>query len=669
MKKFAAEEEKTFHLHLLYSFVFFIDGFMLNPLQWVVRKGKGCICVNCTNASHGVNSPGSPNIWILSPSDEHPDECPPVYYGDAFQCFIHQIWQLCITYPQVLLHQHVDDIDSAFRHILCHLDLAVTFTYVLEAFLIVPVGQMFGSQSAPSFFCQSLDLHAYVATCVSLSAYPHPAILDAMETHAALETVVAQSIADSKNPILSAQEKVSFTNSSFVDDNGMVDLICHISMALHQSVVSATSSMVSLALIGGVIALLRASLRCSSQQSLNGLVLRLIVINCLSHGLTTSALNCLTWSLVSFVTQQAMTFIVQPLLPRSLLPSLENCNQPALWPLGVPIWHFLSWSCCASPFIILWLRAFLSNIGSATARCTLVVNNMASLMPLIAQFLDNDEDPTSVELSRHPHGSQKPHSHALVWCQLCWHWRMVSHLWHHVACYASGSCWSGFSHEEVASFPRCTFGCQEQRLAHQPSGIPWNHYQHLASFGSRTIPSFLHHRSHPGAVGRQYNCLVLVLSHISHPKMNCFNLGHILLPPFLCLLISRTPECNPIISKESGTMKRTVSVAQDDGVIPLWEAMCDHHSRLVTCWICLLPHELFVTLAQLLGSSVTEETLIQKTDKAADSRCQYFGQVARDPATYSPVYSPCNQSRRHSSYCCLPWFALPWQHSKWNGSQ
>ena len=34
---------------------------MLSPLQWVVRKGKGRICVDCTNVSRGVNSPGSPN--------------------------------------------------------------------------------------------------------------------------------------------------------------------------------------------------------------------------------------------------------------------------------------------------------------------------------------------------------------------------------------------------------------------------------------------------------------------------------------------------------------------------------------------------------------------------------------------------------------------------------
>ena len=53
----------------------------------------------------------------------------------------------------------------------------------------------------------------------------------------------------------------------------------------------------------------------------------------------------------------------------------------------------------------------------------------------------------------------------------------------------------------------------------------------------------------------------------------------------------------------------------DNGVIPSWEAMYDHHSHLVTCQICLLQCELLVTLVQLLGSNVTEEALIQKTTK------------------------------------------------------
>ena len=54
-----------------------------------------------------------------------------------------------------------------------------------------------------------------------------------MEMHAALDTPLAPAVADSKNPVLSSQEQASFTDSSFVDDNGVVDLIRRIASALH----------------------------------------------------------------------------------------------------------------------------------------------------------------------------------------------------------------------------------------------------------------------------------------------------------------------------------------------------------------------------------------------------------------------------------------------------
>jgi hypothetical protein len=44
--KFAAEEEKTFHIHLPRFLIWFINGLFLAPLQWTVRKGKGRICVD-----------------------------------------------------------------------------------------------------------------------------------------------------------------------------------------------------------------------------------------------------------------------------------------------------------------------------------------------------------------------------------------------------------------------------------------------------------------------------------------------------------------------------------------------------------------------------------------------------------------------------------------------
>jgi hypothetical protein len=78
--KFAKEEEKSFHIHLPRFLVYFLPGLMLNLLQWALRKGKGRICVDCTNGPDGPDTPGSANTWIPSPSPDNANECPPVFY-------------------------------------------------------------------------------------------------------------------------------------------------------------------------------------------------------------------------------------------------------------------------------------------------------------------------------------------------------------------------------------------------------------------------------------------------------------------------------------------------------------------------------------------------------------------------------------------------------------
>jgi hypothetical protein len=161
--KFATEEAKTFHLHLPRFFLWFIPGLFLAPLQWAMRKGKGRICVDCTKTA-GPDMSGSINTYIDKPGIADADECPPVYYGNAFMRFLIQLWRMRLSCPLTDILQHSDDIDSAFRRILYHPDLAIAFAYVFSNFLIIPVGQVFGSRSAPSFFSLTSDLRAYIAT-------------------------------------------------------------------------------------------------------------------------------------------------------------------------------------------------------------------------------------------------------------------------------------------------------------------------------------------------------------------------------------------------------------------------------------------------------------------------------------------------------------------------
>ena len=54
--------------------------------------------------------------------------------------------------------------------------MAIMFAYIFGSFLIIPVGQVFGSRSAPSFFSLTSDIWADLATtgCLVENYNLHP---------------------------------------------------------------------------------------------------------------------------------------------------------------------------------------------------------------------------------------------------------------------------------------------------------------------------------------------------------------------------------------------------------------------------------------------------------------------------------------------------------------
>jgi hypothetical protein len=240
-KKFAKEEEKSFHIHFPRFLCYFLVGLMLNPIQWEWQKGKGRICVDSTNGNNGPDTKSSPNTHIPKPSADNADECPPVYYMTAFLRLLVNIWRLRITFPLLDILLHADDIEAAFRRILYHPDMAVVFAYCFGAFLIVPVGQVFGSRSAPSFFSMASDIRADVATTSDLyTQYP---LLDLVKDIVLPEPPapadLTPAIADPLNPPMTEHEKQNFNNDSFVDDNGVSAVASNIVPALQQSLLAA----------------------------------------------------------------------------------------------------------------------------------------------------------------------------------------------------------------------------------------------------------------------------------------------------------------------------------------------------------------------------------------------------------------------------------------------
>jgi hypothetical protein len=94
--KFVKEEDKSFHTHFPRFIIWFLPGLVLAPLQWVTRKGKGRICVDCTN---GPNISGSANTSIPKPNVTNMAECPPVFYQHSFARHLRCRWRSRITYP------------------------------------------------------------------------------------------------------------------------------------------------------------------------------------------------------------------------------------------------------------------------------------------------------------------------------------------------------------------------------------------------------------------------------------------------------------------------------------------------------------------------------------------------------------------------------------------
>jgi hypothetical protein len=232
--KFAAEEAKSFHLILPRFLTSFLPGLFISPLQWEVRKGKGLICVDCTNAPNPI---GAPNSTIPKPSVDNADECPPVYYSNAFQRHLVRLWRMRMARPEDDILQHCGDIDSAFRRILYHPDLG--------PFVIIPVGMVFGARNAPSYFSLTSDIRANVATSRDLHSDRPLATLAAAAVVAPLPVnwSPAKALAPAKHDVhhspLTLLEQSTDGHSTFVDDNGVAAYRSDIWRALHQSIKSA----------------------------------------------------------------------------------------------------------------------------------------------------------------------------------------------------------------------------------------------------------------------------------------------------------------------------------------------------------------------------------------------------------------------------------------------
>lgn len=145
-----------------------------------------------------------------------------------------------LTHPTETILQHADDIDSAYRRILYHPDMAVACAYVLGRYLIVPVGQVFGSRNAPSYFCLTSDLRAYIASTQDLQPPQGEPFLPIVQaTQLEQITLAKQMPTDERYSPLSSEEQATYINQTYVDDNAIAATADRMRAALQQTARSA----------------------------------------------------------------------------------------------------------------------------------------------------------------------------------------------------------------------------------------------------------------------------------------------------------------------------------------------------------------------------------------------------------------------------------------------
>jgi len=73
---------------------------------------------------------------------------PQIWYGTAFSRHLVRIWNLRISYPNTDILLWDDDVSGAFRLIKYNPEIATAFSAILDKYLCVPVGQVFGGNTS-----------------------------------------------------------------------------------------------------------------------------------------------------------------------------------------------------------------------------------------------------------------------------------------------------------------------------------------------------------------------------------------------------------------------------------------------------------------------------------------------------------------------------------------
>ena len=91
---------------------------------------------------------------------------PPVHYQSALQCLCSRVYHLRFRHPDKDIMIYKDDLVLSFRRLCCHPYFAAAYNFVLSAYLVIPVGMVFGFRYSPSLFCFLSKMRSFASQFV-----------------------------------------------------------------------------------------------------------------------------------------------------------------------------------------------------------------------------------------------------------------------------------------------------------------------------------------------------------------------------------------------------------------------------------------------------------------------------------------------------------------------
>ena len=241
-KKSAIDVTKSYSLALLRWILRFLDGLLLAALGYATREVKGKVKgrqVNDPSALlSGPNDSGALNSHI---DRNDPIAMPKVHYQTALQCLWQRIYNLRLENPNEDIIIYKDDLVSAFRRLRYHPDVAAAYSFVLDDFLIIPIGMVFGARDAPSLFCMLSELCSFASRYADRLPVNRPpsSLIDQVTFSSPPATSPPQrAFPDTKNKGITGTSPGH--QPTFVDDTLLAEMRSIIRLAAENSVLTAS---------------------------------------------------------------------------------------------------------------------------------------------------------------------------------------------------------------------------------------------------------------------------------------------------------------------------------------------------------------------------------------------------------------------------------------------